>query len=153
MPTTAPPSTTPPTTAPPTTAPPPPALGVGGDHAEDVAAIAALVADVAAGVTARDPDRCVARFAADARSVTNQRHVGRDAVRQAHVDAFAGGGVPDRARFALVDVLFVHPDVAVATTEGHREGAPGPTTLITWTLVRHDDGWWVASRHFGPVAP
>jgi uncharacterized protein (TIGR02246 family) len=138
----------------PTTTPPAPTVADPGDHADDIAAIAALVADVAAGVTARDPDRCVARFAADTRSVTNTRLVGREAVRQAHVDAFASAGTPPRARFELLDVLFVRPDVAVATTGAYPVGLDdpidrdAPPTVITWTLVRDDDGWWVASRQF-----
>lgn len=143
-----------PTTAPasaPATAPRP-TLADGSDHTADLAAIEALIAGVAAGVTARDPEACVDRFAADVRSVTGARHVGHEAVHRAHVAAFAAGGVPERARFALLDVLFVRPDVAVATSAGHRGDAPEPTTLITWTLVRQDDDWWVAARHFSPTA-
>lgn len=147
-----------PTTAP-TTAPPP-TLADPGDHAADVAAIGALIADVAAGIGAQDPDRCVARMAADVRSViaTGRRGVGRDAVREAHVAAFAAGGVPARARFTVLDVLFVRPDVAIATTGAHRAGpddpidVDAPPTVVTWALVRQDDGWWVAARQFTKVA-
>lgn len=136
----------------------PPTLAVRSDHADDLAAIEELVAEVAAGVTARDPDACVARFAADARSVTGGFVVGRDAIREAHVAAFAVGGVPVQARFEILDVVFVRPDVAIATTGAYR-AAPdeevdleAPPTVVLWTLVRRDDGWWVAARQFTKVA-
>jgi uncharacterized protein (TIGR02246 family) len=147
-----------PTPAPTTTAPP--TLADPADHTADRAAIEALIADVAAGITARDPDACVARFATDARSViaTGRRAVGRDAIREAHVAAFAAAGVPTAARFALLDLVLVRPDVAIATTGAFPAGPEDPVdldappTVVTWTLVRTDDGWWVAARQFTRVA-
>ena len=147
-----------PTPAPTTTAPP--TLADPADHTEDRAAIEALLAAVAAGITARDPDACVARFADDARSViaTGRRSTGRDAVREAHVAAFAAAGIPTAARFALLDLVFVRPDVAIATTGAYPAGPDepvdldAPPTVVTWTLVRVDDGWWVAARQFTRAA-
>jgi len=147
-------------TTPAPTTPAPPTLADPGDHAADRAAIEALIDDVAAGITARDPDVCVARFAADARSViaTGRRVVGRDAIREAHVAAFATAGAPATARFVLLDLLFVGPDVAVATTGAYAAGPDepidrdAPPTVVTWTLVRTADGWWVAARQFTRVA-
>ncbi len=133
------------------------------DHATDLAAIEAVIAGVAAGIEARDPDACVARFTADARSVTDRHVVGREAIRRAHVAAFAADAVPVRARFEILDVLFVRPDVAVVTTGAYR-AAPGepidrdaPPTIVTWTLVRDDElasggDWWIAARQFTKVA-
>lgn len=139
-----------------------PMVGTAPSDPEGLAAVTALVEDVAAGITARDPDRCVARFAADARSVvaSGVRSVGRDAIRQAHVDAFAArvGAPPAAARFVVLDVLFVRPDVAVVTTGAYPAGPDDdvdrerPPTVVTWVLVRDADGWWVASRQFTPVA-
>lgn len=134
----------------------PPTLGDTADHTDDVAAIEALIDDVAAGLAAQDPDVCVASFAADVHSVTGQRIVGRDAVRAAHVAAFASGGIPATPRFALLDITFIRPDVAIATTGAYREepvDLDAPPTIVTWTLVRQDDGWWVAARQFTPLAP
>jgi uncharacterized protein (TIGR02246 family) len=134
----------------------PPTLGHPTGHADDIAAIEALIDGVAAGLAARDPDTCVARFADDARSViaNGQRSSGRDAVRAAHVDAFATGTIPGTPRFVVLDVLFVRPDVAIATTGAHPDDPDqpidpdAPPTVVTWTLVREDDGWWVAARQF-----
>ena len=137
----------------------PPTLSDPGDHADDVAAIERLVSDVAAGISTQDPDRCVDRFAADARSViaTGVRSVGRDAIHAAHVAAFATAQIPTSARFALLDVVFVRPDVALATTGAYPAAdddidLDAPPTIVTWTLVREADGWWVAARQFTRVA-
>ncbi len=143
----------------PTTATPQP-LAAPAAHTADRAAIEALIAEVAAGITARDPDACVARFATDARSViaTGRRSTGRAAIREAHGAAFAATGVPTAARFALLDLVFVRPDVAIATTGAYPAGPDdpidldAPPTVVTWTLVRTDDGWWVAARQFTRVA-
>ncbi|SDC22241.1 YybH family protein [Nocardioides lianchengensis] len=123
------------------------------------AQITALLEDVAAGITARDPDRCVARFAPDARSViaNGARAVGREAIRAAHVAAFAAGGPPRSARFVVLDLHLPRPDLAIVTTGAFAAGPEDevdldhPPTVVTWTLVREDDGWWVAARQFTPV--
>ncbi len=119
------------------------------DATTDADAIRAIIDDVAAGVTARDADRCVARFAPDARSViaTGARSIGRDAIRAAHVAAFASGTTPTTARFELVDLTFPRPDVALATTEA-TSGGSGSSTVVTWLLTREGDGWWIAARQF-----
>lgn len=122
--------------------------------------IAALLDDVAAGITARDPERCVARFAVDARSViaTGARAIGREAIREAHVAAFAAGGPPRSARFVVLDLHQPRPGVAIVTTGAFAAGADEdvdldhPRTLATWTLLREDDDWWVTARQFTVVA-
>ena len=125
------------TTAPPTT---------------EAQAIQAVIDDVAAGVTARDADRCASHFAPDARSVitTGQRSVGREAIHAAHVAGFAAATVPTNARFDIVDLTFPRPDVALATTEA-TAGTSGPTTVVTWLLTREDDRWLIAARQFTRV--
>lgn len=123
------------------------------------AQITALLEDVAAGITARDPDRCVARFAPDARSViaNGARAVGREAIRAAHVAAFAAGGPPRSARFVVLDLHRPRPDLAIVTTDAYAVAPDDevdldhPPTIVTWTLLREDDGWWVAARQFTPV--
>ena len=115
----------------------------------------------AAGVNERDPDRCVARFASTARSViaNGARAIGREAIREAHAQAFARpGGPPGDARFVVLDAHLPRPDLAIVTTGAYR-AAPGddvdlgdPPTVVTWTLAREPDGWWVLARQFTPVA-
>lgn len=123
--------------------------------------IEAVIAGVVAGLVARDADACAARFAPDARSITGQRLIGRDAVREAHVAAFATGGVPTTPRFEILDVHLVRPDVAIVTTGAYAAG-PGdpidlaaPPTLVTWTMVHDDDdgGWTIAARQFSRMTP
>lgn len=114
--------------------------------------IAALIDDVAAGIRERDADRCVARFAPDARSVLGptSRAVGREAIREAHVAAFAAGGPPKGARFVVLDLHQPRPDLAIVTTGAYagEVDLDHPRTVVTWTLLREDDGWWVTARQF-----
>ena len=127
----------------------------------DLDEIRALIDDVALGVNQRDPDRCVARFTTDARSViaNGARAVGREAIRQAHVQAFARpDGPPGDARFVVLDLHLPRPDLAIVTTGAYRAAPEDdvdldhPPTVVTWTLVREPDGWWVAARQFTPAA-
>ena len=122
--------------------------------------IRALLEDVAFGIGQRDPDRCVARFAPDARSVlaNGARAIGRDAIHEAHVQAFARpGGPPGNPRFAVLDVHQPRPDLAIVTTGAYRAGPDDaldldhPSTVVTWTLAHESDGWWVVARQFTPV--
>ena len=122
--------------------------------------IRALIDDVAVGISLRDPDRCVARFAPDARSViaNGARAIGREAIREAHVQAFARpGGPPGSARFAVIDAHQPRADIAVVTTGAYRASVDDeldldhPPTVVTWTLAREADGWWVVARQFTPV--
>ncbi len=121
--------------------------------------ITALIDDVAVGITTRDVDRCVARFAPDARSVVanGARAVGREAIRDAHVAAFANGGPPAGARFVVLDVHLPRPDLAIVTTGAYAAGPEHdidldrPRTIVTWALSREPDGWWVIARQFTPV--
>ena len=125
------------------------------ERTEDIAAIVGVIDAVADGIERRDPDACVARFTADARSITGARIVGRDAIRAAHVTVFAADGVPATPRFALLDVVFLRPDVAHVTTGAYAAepiDLDAPPTLVTWTMVREDDGWWIAARQFTKVA-
>lgn len=118
--------------------------------------IVALLDHVAAGIRDRDPDRCVERFAPDARSVLTptSRAIGRAAIREAHVAAFAAGAPPSDPRFVVLDLHRPRPDLAIVTT-GAYAGAPvdldRPRTVVTWTLLREDDGWWVIARQFTPT--
>jgi uncharacterized protein (TIGR02246 family) len=127
----------------------------------DLDEIRALIDDVAVGISRRDPDHCVARFAPDARSVIadGTRAIGREAIREAHVQAFARpGGPPGGARFAVLDAHLPRPDLAIVTTGAYRAGPTDeldldrPPTVVTWTLVREPDGWWVVARQFTPAA-
>jgi uncharacterized protein (TIGR02246 family) len=130
------------------------------DAVADLAAIRAVIHDVAAGVTAKDADRCAAWFTADARSVTatGSRAIGREAIRAAHRTAFAGPLAATVARFEVVDVIFIRPDVAVVTagafpeSDGPSPDLDRPGTVITHVMVRDGDQWAIAARQFTRVA-
>lgn len=118
--------------------------------------ITALLDDIAAGISTRDADRVVARFAADARAVTTPelRPIGREAIRAAHEAAFGAGGPARNARFVVLDLHLPRPDLAIVTTGAYAAGPDEavdldhPGTVVTWTLLHEDDGWWVAARQF-----
>jgi uncharacterized protein (TIGR02246 family) len=126
----------------------------------DLARIRAVISDVAAGVTAKDADRCAAWFTPDARSVTadGARAVGRDAIRAAHQAAFAGSLATTVAHFEVVDTLFLGPDVAVVTAgayaggTGPRTDLDRPGTVITHVMVRDGETWAIAARQFTRVS-
>lgn len=130
------------------------------DSDADLAAIRAVFHDVAAGVTAKDADRCAGWFTSDARSVTaaGARAVGREAIRTAHQAAFAGPLAATVARFEVIDVLYLRPDVAVVTAGAYPDGdgpepdLDRPGTVITHVMVRDGDSWAIAARQFTRVA-
>ncbi len=121
---------------------------------EDLEAIARLVADVEEAFNAKDPERGVEHFAADASAVdVRGRHVGGvDALLEAHRAGFAGPLADQFARYDLADVAFVRPDVALArvlATATDRQGTPigvGHAMIATYLLVREEGRWWIAAR-------
>jgi uncharacterized protein (TIGR02246 family) len=131
------------------------------NRADNLDQIRDLLAGIETGVNARDPDRCVARFADDTVSVTasGTRAIGRAAVRAAHEAAFAGPLRAVVARFEVLDALFVRDDVAVVTTgawaveDGGEVDRDRPSTVVTYVLTRETDGWWVAARQFTRADP
>jgi uncharacterized protein (TIGR02246 family) len=126
--------------------------------AAQIEQIQEILSDVAAGVTAKDADRCAGRFTPDARSVTasGARAVGRDAIRAAHEAAFAGQLATTVARFEVLDVLFVRPDVAVVTAgafpAGDEVDLSRPGTVVMHVMTREGGSWSIAARQFTRVA-
>lgn len=127
----------------------------------DLDGIRAVIDDLAAGVNAKDADRCADLFSPDARVVTTTgaRAVGREAIRAAHLAAFAGSrATGTTAHFEVLDVHFVHPDIAVVTAgayardDGAAVDLDRPGLVVVHVLVRDGDTWSIAARQFTPVA-
>jgi uncharacterized protein (TIGR02246 family) len=132
-----------------------PRLAVEPDgHADDRDAIARLVADVQDAFNAKDPERGVEHFAADASAVDVRGRLveGFDALLEAHRAGFAGPLRDQFARYDVADVAFLRPDVALArvlATATDRDGTPisvGHAMVATYVLVREDGRWWIAAR-------
>lgn len=131
-----------------------PHLALAGDHADDEAAIRAIVAGVEAGFNAKDVDRSVTHFAADALVVNAVGAVvrGHDDIEAAHVAGYAGFLADQYAAYEVTDITFVRPDVAIALKQARATTATGePLDLdhamrAIYVLVKQDHRWWIASR-------
>ena len=124
------------------------------DHAADVEDIRRVIDDAAPAFNANDADLLVEHFArnASAVGVTGDLLAGREAVREASRSLFAGPLRDQRARYDLVDVLFVRPDVALARKNATAVGPAGEPLPVghamtaLYVLVREDGRWWVVAR-------
>jgi uncharacterized protein (TIGR02246 family) len=124
------------------------------DHADDIAAIRAVIADIEAGFNAKDAERSVAPFADDATAVSVGGNLvaGRDALLEAHRIGYAGPLRDQYARYELGEVTFLRPDVAIAHKRARAVGADGApidldhTMIALYVFVRNDGRWQVAAR-------
>lgn len=131
-----------------------PHLALAGDHADDEAAIRAIVADVEAGFNAKDVDRSVTHFAADALVVNAVGAVvrGHHDIEAAHAAGYTGFLAEQYAAYEVTDITFVRPDVAIALKQARATTAIGePLDLdhamrAIYVLVKRDARWWIASR-------
>lgn len=126
----------------------------GTDHTADRAAVRAVIADAERAFNTNDAELLVEHMAENvsAVGVTGDRLDGRAAVLEAGKVLFAGPLRDQRARYELVDVWFVRPDVALAhkhATPVDADGAPlavGHTMTALYVLVRERGRWWIAAR-------
>jgi uncharacterized protein (TIGR02246 family) len=124
------------------------------DHREDLAAIKRVIADVEAGFNTNDPDLSVAHFAENASSVNvvGVQLTGRDALLEANRTGLTGFLQDQFARYDVVDVTFLRPDVAVvhkhawATTPDGELLDVGHAMTALYVLAKEDDRWWITAR-------
>lgn len=124
--------------------------------AADEAAVRQIIADVETGMNTNDPELLTRHFAADAVAVgvNGIPHVGRAALDAAHVAAVGPGGFlrDQYARYEVVEVRFVRPDVALARKHARAITADGePIDLdhamsALYVLIKEDGRWWIAAR-------
>ena len=124
------------------------------DHADDIAAIRAVIADIEAGFNAKDAERSVAHFADDATAVSvgGSLVAGRDALLEAHRSGYAGPLRDQYARYELGDITFLRPDVAIAHKRARAVSADGApidldhAMIALYVFVRNGGRWQVAAR-------
>ena len=126
------------------------------DRAADLAAVRAVIADVETGLNTDDAELVVRHFAEDAFAVgaDGRETAGRAALREAHERAVGPGGSlrDQRARYDVVDVVFVRPDVALVRKHARAvdgDGAPidvGHAMSALYVLTREQGRWWIAAR-------
>jgi uncharacterized protein (TIGR02246 family) len=124
------------------------------DHAADVAAIHALVADIEKGFNTNDADLLVRPFVSDgsAVNVVGVQLTGLAEMLEASRRGLAGPLAEEYARYQLVDLVFLRPDVAIghkvarAVTAEGRPIDPEPSMIALYVFVKEDGQWWVATR-------
>ena len=124
------------------------------DHAADVAAIEAIVADVEQGFNENDADLMDRHVADDATIVTA---LGRELHGRAEIDAASRAGLAgpladQRARYLVTDVTFVRPDVALAHKRAWAVDADGRdldvghAMVALYVLTEEEGRWQVRAR-------
>lgn len=130
------------------------------DHT-DLAAIRAVIAQAEHAFNTDDADLLVASMAADvvAVGVNGARVLGREAVLATARAAFAGPLRDQYARYEVVDVSCIGPDVALAHKNAHAtsaDGVPidvGHAMTALYVLARRDGRWWIVARQNTLVSP
>jgi uncharacterized protein (TIGR02246 family) len=126
------------------------------DRAADLAAVRGVIADVETGLNTNDAELMMRHFAEDAVAVgvDGRETVGRSALRAAHERAVGPGGFlhDQRARYEVVDVTFVRPDVALVRKHARAVDGTGAATDVghamsaLYVLTREQGRWWIAAR-------
>jgi len=137
-----------------TTTSPPTVEDTTTDHTSDLAEIERLITDIETGFNTNDADLAVEHFTqnATAVSVAGVLVTGRDALTEVHRSQFAGPLSDQHARYALGDIAFLRPDVAVAHKLAWATDAEGELVdvdhamIAVYVFVREDGRWWVAAR-------
>ncbi|MGI5129108.1 SgcJ/EcaC family oxidoreductase [Pseudonocardia sp. CA-107938] len=124
------------------------------DHAADEEAIRAIVADTEKAFNTGDAELLVAHMAANvyAVGVTGAEVAGREEALAAGRAAFAGPLKGQRARYDVVGITFVRPDVALArkharALDEHGELIDvGHAMTALYVLAKEDGRWWIVAR-------
>jgi uncharacterized protein (TIGR02246 family) len=130
------------------------------DHADDIAAIRRVVADVQTGFNANDEALSVAHFARNVSvgTATGAVITGLDALADFTRAALAGALHDQFARYEVTDVVFVRPDVALARKRAWATTSDGEpldvdhAMVALYVMVKEGDRWWIAARQNTVVA-
>jgi uncharacterized protein (TIGR02246 family) len=124
------------------------------DHADDEAAIRAIIADTEKAFNTGDAELLVEHMAANvsAVGVTGAELVGREAALAGSRIAFAGPLKGQQARYEVVGITFVRPDVALVRKHARAvDGAGEPIDVghamtALYVLTREAGRWWIVAR-------
>jgi uncharacterized protein (TIGR02246 family) len=120
----------------------------------DVEALRAIIADVQTGFNENDPERLNEHFTDDGTAVNVMGVLleGREAMVRVSSELLAGPLKDEHARYALSDVAFLTPHVAVAHKTARaidRDGAPldhRDVMIALYVFVRREGRWRIAAR-------
>ncbi|NKY58843.1 SgcJ/EcaC family oxidoreductase [Nocardia flavorosea] len=129
------------------------------DHTADIAAIQQLVTDVETGYNTNDAELMVSGFTADAAAgnAVGTIIAGYDTLLDSARRGLAGFLADEYVRYAVTDIVFLRPDIAIAHKTARAVTEHGelidrdPAMVALYVLVREDGRWWVAARQNTPV--
>lgn len=129
------------------------------DHTADIAAIRQLVSDVETGYNTNDAELMVGGFTANAAAgnAVGAIIAGYDALLDSARRGLAGFLAGEHVRYAVTDIAFLRPDIAIAHKTARAVTARGelidrdPAMVALYVLVREGGRWWVAARQNTPV--
>ena len=124
------------------------------DHSDDEAAIRAIIADTEKAFNTGDAELLVEHLARNAVAVgvSGVELAGRDAVLDGARVAFAGPLKGQRARYEVIGITFVRPDVALARKHARAVDDAGKLVDVghamtaLYVLTREAGRWWIVAR-------
>jgi len=131
------------------------------DHTDDIDAIRNMIVDIETGFNSNDIELSVKHFTKNASvvNVLGAQTSGWNAIVEANRQGLAGLLKNEYARYELVDIVFLRPDVAV----GHKHARAvtpagdlmdnGSAMIALYIFVKQDGRWWVAARQNTLIPP
>ena len=127
-------------------------------HAQDEAAIQAVLVDSYKAWEAGDADGMVANYTADATAImTGSLRDSRDEIREKMAAAFEGPLKGSSTYNKQLGLRFVGPGAAIIVTEsgilfdGETEVPDTGRVNATWVFEKRDGQWLIAAYHNSPV--
>ncbi|MET8870623.1 SgcJ/EcaC family oxidoreductase [Nocardia sp. NPDC004604] len=124
------------------------------DHADDIAAIEQIIANVQTAYNTNDAELMTADFTANAAVVNavGALMVGKDALFEANRQGLAGFLKDQYVRYDVADIVFLRPDIAIAHKVARATTADGAlidldhAMIALYVLVKENGRWWTAAR-------
>ncbi|MGW4768445.1 SgcJ/EcaC family oxidoreductase [Nocardia sp. NPDC004278] len=124
------------------------------DHADDIAAIEQIIANVQTAYNTNDAELMTADFTANAAVVNavGALMVGKDALLEANRQGLAGFLKDQYVRYDVADIVFLRPDIAIAHKVARATTADGAlidldhAMIALYVLVQENGRWWTAAR-------
>ncbi|MGY2060860.1 SgcJ/EcaC family oxidoreductase [Nocardia gipuzkoensis] len=124
------------------------------DHADDIAAIHAVIGRVEAGYNTNDAELMVGDFIANAAVVNAMGTLltGRPALLESSRAGLAGFLKDEYVAYEPLAVTFLRPDIAFAHKHARATEADGtlldrdPAMIALYVLVKENGRWWAAAR-------
>ncbi|MFD0000259.1 SgcJ/EcaC family oxidoreductase [Nocardia sp. NPDC127526] len=124
------------------------------DHDDDIRAIEQIITNVETAYNTNDAELMTADFTANAAVVNamGTLMVGREALLAANQAGLAGFLKDEYARYDVLDITFLRPDVAIAHKVARATTPDGdlidqdPAMIALYVLTKQDGRWWTAAR-------